>query len=145
MSPPALTGRNGFGLPRKALADCRGQGWVGCSPPASPLDQLTLLGHVLVQHQLAMPEEVQDGPKVGGVTVNEVGPSLILRRQGAHSERRGLPQPTPLLQAQQWLEGGRERALSLLFIGMKWHEWDRKALLSDLRRFKSCLCHFLTM
>lgn len=48
--------------------------------PARPLGQLTLLSHVLVQHQLAMPEEVQDGSKVGGVTVNEVGPSLILRR-----------------------------------------------------------------
>lgn len=48
--------------------------------PASPLAQLTLLSHVLVQHQLAMPKKVQDGPKVGGVTVNEVGPSLILWR-----------------------------------------------------------------
>lgn len=45
-----------------------------------PRDQLTLLSHVLVQHQLAMPEEVEDGPEVGGVTVDEVGPGLILQR-----------------------------------------------------------------
>ena len=55
--------------------------------PASPLDQLTLLSHVLVQHQLAMPEEVEDGPEVGGVTVDEVGPSLILQRRGAQAVR----------------------------------------------------------
>jgi hypothetical protein len=45
------------------------------------MDQLTLLGHVLVQHQFSMPEEIQDGPEVGGVTVNEVGPGLILWRR----------------------------------------------------------------
>lgn len=53
---------------------------AGLAGPAGPLDQLTLLSHVLVQHQLAMAEEVQDGPEVGGVTVNEVGPGLILER-----------------------------------------------------------------
>lgn len=35
-----------------------------------------------------MPEEVEDGPKVGGVTVDEVGPRLILRRQGAQAVRK---------------------------------------------------------
>lgn len=62
----------------EGLAGYKGQGQnVGS---AGPLDQLTLLSHVLVQHQLAMPEEVQDGPEVGGVAVNEVGPSLVLWR-----------------------------------------------------------------
>lgn len=42
------------------------------------MNQLTLLSHILVQHQFAMPEEVQYGPEVGGVPVNEVGPGLIL-------------------------------------------------------------------
>jgi hypothetical protein len=59
----------------------------GRGPQARPLNQLTLLSHILVQHQLAMPEEVQDGPKVGGVTVNEVGPSLILQRRGPQAVR----------------------------------------------------------
>lgn len=44
--------------------------WQAAEGRASFLDQLTLLSHVLVQHQFAMTEEVQDGPEVGGVAVN---------------------------------------------------------------------------
>lgn len=60
-----------LGLPPKALVGSR-------EPQTSPMNQLTLLSHILVQHQFAMPEEVQYGPEVGGVPVNEVGPGLIL-------------------------------------------------------------------
>lgn len=62
---------NDFRPSLKTLTGCR-------EPQPSTTDQLTLLSHVLVQHQFAMPEEVQYGPKVGGVAVNEVGPGLIL-------------------------------------------------------------------
>lgn len=72
------TGRNGRDLFGRSWQAAEGRAKM--KTPARPLGQLTLLSHVLVQHQLAMPEEVQDGSKVGGVTVNEVGPSLILRR-----------------------------------------------------------------
>lgn len=58
----------------KALLGCR-------ETQTSARGQLTLLSHVLVQHQFAMPEEIQYGPEVGGVTVNEVGPGLILWRR----------------------------------------------------------------
>lgn len=68
--------------------------------PASFLDQLTLLGHVLVQHQFAVTEEVQDGPEVGGVAVNEVGPGLILWGRGTQTVRRTRPPPAyPFTQA----------------------------------------------
>lgn len=63
-----------FRPPLKALLGCR-------ETQTSAMDQLTLLSHVLVQHQFAMPEEIQYGPEVGGVTVNEVGPGLILWRR----------------------------------------------------------------
>lgn len=66
--------KNNFTPPHpKALPGSR-------QPQTSTRNQLTLLSHVLVQHQFAMPEEVQYGPEVGGVSVNEVGPGLILWR-----------------------------------------------------------------
>lgn len=64
-----------FRLPVMALVGCR-------ETQTSAMERrLTLLSHVFVQHQFAMPEEVQYGPEVGRVTVNEVGPGLILWRR----------------------------------------------------------------
>lgn len=74
--------------------------WQAAEGRASFLDQLTLLSHVLVQHQFAMTEEVQDGPEVGRVAVNEVGPGLILCGGGAQTVRRTRPPPArPFTQA----------------------------------------------
>lgn len=66
--------KKSFRPPLKALVGCR-------ETRTSARCQLTLLSHVLVQHQFAMPEEIQYGPEVSGVPVNEVGPGLILRRR----------------------------------------------------------------
>lgn len=42
---------------------------------------LTFLCELLVYDELPMPEVVQDRTKVRGVSVNEIGPCLILRTE----------------------------------------------------------------
>lgn len=86
--------------------------WQAAEGRASFLDQLTLLSHVLVQHQFAMTEEVQDGPEVGGVAVNEVGPGLILWGGRGTDCEKNEASPCPPLhsgQVEHWRERQSER------------------------------------